>query len=164
MRPRRIPNKAFKAVYKTATNQVTQPNPPIINENKPPATTSQPTLPNPLSMPPRLRGSLPLGLLRPLDSGGVFFCPSCATWRRILSAHGNGVLPRRAAHASYRQLATSTVVSAGRNVPSRFKELYEALDRVGKTATGQVNLSRLQLALRGLESETPVIRVAGMSS
>jgi hypothetical protein len=45
-------------------------------------------------------------------------------------------------------------------VPERFRELYEALNRVRDAAPEQVNISRLQLALRGLESEVPLIRVA----
>lgn len=47
------------------------------------------------------------------------------------------------------------------NVPPRFRELHAALNRVGDVATDRVDLSRLQLALRGLESEEPLIRVAG---
>ncbi|KAI9930052.1 hypothetical protein ASPWEDRAFT_48229 [Aspergillus wentii DTO 134E9] len=113
-------------------------------------------------MPPKLRGSLQTSLSRPLNSGGVFYCPSCTTWRRTLSTRSS-IVPRRRPSSSnlptHRPLATS-VVNAARNVPPRFKELYEALNRVGDTATEQVNLSRLQLALRGLESEAPLIRVA----
>lgn len=45
-------------------------------------------------------------------------------------------------------------------MPDRFRELYEALDEVKNTAPEQLSLSRLQLALRGLESETPLIRIA----
>lgn len=36
------------------------------------------------------------------------------------------------------------------------------LSSVGKHAAGQISVSRLQLALRGLESEEPLVRVAGM--
>lgn len=46
-------------------------------------------------------------------------------------------------------------------MPPRFKELHAALEEVKDAALEQVNLSRLQFALRGLESETPLIRVAG---
>lgn len=47
------------------------------------------------------------------------------------------------------------------NVPPRLRELHAALNRVGDVATDRVDLSRLQLALRGLESEEPLVRVAG---
>lgn len=53
------------------------------------------------------------------------------------------------------------MVNAGKNVPPRFRELYAALNRVGDVAPERVNLSRLQLALRGLEVEEPLVRVAG---
>lgn len=57
--------------------------------------------------------------------------------------------------------STSSVINAGKTVPPRFKELYDSLDGVRDAAIEQVSLSRLQLALRGLESEAPLIRVAG---
>lgn len=54
------------------------------------------------------------------------------------------------------------MVNATKNVPARFKELHSALEGVGEAAATHVNMSRLHLAQRGLESERPVIRVAGM--
>lgn len=115
-------------------------------------------------MPPRLRGLLKRGL-PPLDGGGVFFCPSCATWRRTLTLRASDISRQGKRLPSLltpnRQFTTPSVINAGRDVPPRFKELHEALDRVGNAAAGQVNLSRLQLALRGLESENPLMRVAG---
>ncbi|PWY90817.1 hypothetical protein BO70DRAFT_307105 [Aspergillus heteromorphus CBS 117.55] len=112
-------------------------------------------------MPPKLRGALSKSLLRAKDSAAVFYCPSCATWRRSLSTRPNPSLAesRLPWAASQRAIATSPVVHA-RHVPPRLKELHEALNQVKDVATEQVNLSRLQLALRGLESETPLIRVA----
>lgn len=124
-------------------------------------------------MPPNLRSSIPKTLSRPLDSGGVFYCPSCATWRRTLSTRRNGHrrttsisrADKRTGLNDQRQyLSTSSAVAAGKSVPPRFRELYAALNRVGDLATEGVNLSRLQLALRGLESEEPLVRVAGMFS
>lgn len=137
----------------------------------------------PQSMPPNLRGSLPKSLSRPLDSGGVFYCPSCSTWRRTIStrrktyrpstgastgtstkASTSSIIPRgqnEGLNTQRHQFTTSSAINAGKNVPPRFKELYAALNRVGDVATDRVNLSRLQLALRGLESEEPLVRVAG---
>lgn len=126
-------------------------------------------------MPPNLRGSLPKSLSRPLDSGGVFYCPSCSTWRRTISTRrrtyrsgtsttSSGIIPpgRYGELNIQRQtFTTSAAINAGKNVPPRFKELYAALNRIGDVATDRVNLSRLQLALRGLESEEPLVRVAG---
>ncbi|KAJ5104429.1 hypothetical protein NUU61_001776 [Penicillium alfredii] len=124
-------------------------------------------------MPSRLRSALSRSLSRPLDTSGVFYCPSCATWRRALStrAGNNGIKQNDAVHRSARPLhsatvptsrplTTSSVITAGKNVPPRFQELYNALNGVKDAAIEQVSLSRLQLALRGLESEAPLIRVA----
>ncbi|KAG2414495.1 hypothetical protein HFD88_003686 [Aspergillus terreus] len=114
-------------------------------------------------MPPKLRGSLSKGLSRARDTGGaVFYCPSCAIWRRTLTTRpsppSDGKRPF--SWTSNRSLATSSVVHGSRHVPPRLRELYDALGQVKDVAPEQVNLSRLQLALRGLESEAPLIRVA----
>jgi hypothetical protein len=53
-----------------------------------------------------------------------------------------------------------TAVNAERDVPHAFRELHQALDRLKKDALSYVNISRLQLALRGLESTSPVTRIA----
>ncbi|KAI2401259.1 3',5'-cyclic-nucleotide phosphodiesterase (PDEase) (3':5'-CNP) [Ophidiomyces ophidiicola] len=45
-------------------------------------------------------------------------------------------------------------------VPDRFKELYQALRGVRDAAAGHVHPARLDLVLRGLESERPVVRIA----
>ncbi|GME40016.1 hypothetical protein B0A49_09583 [Neofusicoccum parvum] len=57
-------------------------------------------------------------------------------------------------------LASRTAINAPLDVPPRLKELYQALDALKSDAASYVNLSRLQLALRGLETEDPVVRVA----
>ena len=129
-------------------------------------------------MPPTaLRSALPRALSRPLDSGGirgVFYCPSCATWRRTLSTRrssshrsSNTALGARGKAAAdinpgiRRSQHFTTASTASVNVPPRLRELHAALNRVGDVATDRVDLSRLQLALRGLESEEPLVRVAG---
>ncbi|KAL1853749.1 hypothetical protein Plec18170_005141 [Paecilomyces lecythidis] len=121
-------------------------------------------------MPPNLGGPLRRNLSRLAIDGTVFYCPSCATWRRTLStAAVTRPITRRNAPASpslsicrrpASRLATSSAINASRNVPTQYKELYDALDEVREAAAEQVNLSRLQLAQRGLETETPVIRIA----
>ncbi len=98
---------------------------------------------------------------RQLDNflDNFFFCPSCTTWRTSKPLQSS--LRRRTStrrHAS--TLASSTAVNATKSIPSRYKPLHEALVDVQKKASAQVNLSRLQLALQGLESEVPVTRVA----
>lgn len=133
------------------------------------------TRPRPLNsaaMPAKLRNALQRSLSRPLDNTGVFYCPSCSTWRRTLSTRTTSsakIEPaRRNAHlldtvptTRTRPFTTSPAISAGKTVPPRFKELYDALSGVKDAAIEQVSVSRLSLALRGLESEEPLIRVAG---
>ncbi|KAJ6110751.1 hypothetical protein N7486_002986 [Penicillium sp. IBT 16267x] len=120
-------------------------------------------------MPARLRGTLQRSITRPLDSAGVFYCPSCTTWRRAVSTRASSIdkiaparrndrLGSSIITSSSRPITTSTAVST---VPPRFKELHDALSGIKDAAIEQVSVSRLQLALRGLESETPLIRIAG---
>jgi hypothetical protein len=66
-------------------------------------------------------------------------------------------------HKSNYSTSPSTAHTA-RHVPPRLRELYESLARIQAIAPEQVNLSRVQLALRGLETEEPLIRVAGRLS
>lgn len=130
-------------------------------------------------MPPKLHGSLPRSLSRlttktaviaASEGIGVFCCPSCTIWRRSLSGATTGrhrrlqnaPASKTTAPRHGRRYATSPVVNVTRNIPPRFKELHSALEGVGEAAATHVNLSRLHLAQRGLESEKPVIRVAGM--
>ncbi|PYI06135.1 hypothetical protein BO78DRAFT_397542 [Aspergillus sclerotiicarbonarius CBS 121057] len=108
-------------------------------------------------MPPKLRGSLPKSLSPIQDPASVFYCPSCSLWRRSLSTRRR--LPLSTTTTTSRAIATAPVVHT-RHIPPRLKELHEALNQVKDVATEQVNLSRLQLALRGLETETPLVRVA----
>ncbi|KAJ5536110.1 hypothetical protein N7513_009296 [Penicillium frequentans] len=118
-----------------------------------------------LEMPARLRSTLQRSIARPLDSAGIFYCQSCTTWRRALStrANINKIAPARRSDrlvssiTSSRPITTSTAVST---VPPRFKELHDALSGIKDATIEQVSVSRLQLALRGLESETPLIRIA----
>ncbi|QQK43338.1 DNA methylase, C-5 cytosine-specific, active site [Penicillium digitatum] len=124
-------------------------------------------------MAPRLRSALAKSLSRPLDNSAVFYCPSCAIWRRTLSTRANTsrridlpVTSRRVARAqstitaSAPRTFTTTSIITAKSVPPRFKELHAALEGVKDAALEQVNLSRLQFALRGLESETPLVRIA----
>ncbi|KAJ5775373.1 uncharacterized protein N7511_000384 [Penicillium nucicola] len=123
-------------------------------------------------MAPRMRSALTKSLSRSLDSSSIFYCPSCAIWRRTLSTRASNrslektdTLRRssqpqsRITASTHRPFNTSSVITA-KSVPPRLKELYTALEGVKDAALEQVNLSRLQFALRGLESETPLIRVA----
>lgn len=121
-------------------------------------------------MPAKPRAGL---LKRPLDiADALFSCPSCS--RRAsqqlpsaLRAKSNVArLSRRNPFNTQRRF-TSTISApvatahVNKYVPDRYQKLYEALSRVRDVAAEYVDLAQLQLVLRGLESETPVIRVAG---
>jgi hypothetical protein len=139
--------------------------PPFQTHSPIPSTFSRRIHPSHPSMPPKLRGSLTKSLSHAGVNGAVFYCPSCTTWRRTLSTRRSGIASsrleaNRLSFLSSRPITTSSVVHA-RHVPPRLRELYEALNQIQGVATEQVNISRLQLALRGLESEAPIIRVAG---
>ncbi|KAK2807568.1 hypothetical protein FQN51_000001 [Onygenales sp. PD_10] len=107
--------------------------------------------------------------LPPHTADALFFCPSCSTWRRSFTNTNTTNLLRRA-HQRRRPASTlaasshpspaSPTVNGARNVPERFRELYAALQGVRDVAANHVNMSRLQLALRGLEGEKGIVRVA----
>lgn len=121
-------------------------------------------------MPPRIGSIARLSTaLRSRSKPGLFFCPSCSLWRldsrppthaatRPLHAPRFFSAARRRPAAT---LASRTAINAPLDVPPRLMELYQALDALKSDAASYVNLSRLQLALRGLETEDPVVRVAG---
>ena len=90
----------------------------------------------------------------------LFYCPSCSIWRICRpTSTGRPILRRRRASS----LASSTAVNATKAIPPPNKPLHDALSQLKKKAFAQVNLSRLQLALQGLESESPTTRVAVLS-
>ena len=80
------------------------------------------------------------------------FCRACA------AANLTGNHRRRARRAS--TYTSHTAVTATKSIPAGLQRLYDALEAVKKDAPGFTDLSRLQLALRGLETSTPAIRVA----
>lgn len=96
---------------------------------------------------------------RPLDNllRRTFFCPSCSNLRFSDPAQPSRKRRRLERNAS---TLSTTAINGTRRVPQRNQPLYEALTEVKAKAPGHVNLSRLQLALQGLESEQPVTRIA----
>ena len=71
--------------------------------------------------------------------------PTCASFRvRSASTH-----------------VSPTAINLRPNVPARNKDLYDALSALSGAAETHVNISRLQLALRGLAAQDAVTRVAG---
>lgn len=142
-------------VYTNKVPPRTQPN--ILTSSRP-------------KMPARVRSTLQRSLARPLDSAGVSPCQFLSICRRTFTTRtannaSNIAHARRAdrpsvpiKRSSPRSFTTATTIST---VPPRFKELHDALSGVKDAGIEQVSVSRLQLALRGLESEEPLIRIAG---
>lgn len=95
-------------------------------------------------------------------------CPTCAfsqalqqtkSWRSdSASVSSNQRGPRQVRYASTH--ASRTAINAAKEVPPRFRDLHQSLEVLKKEATNYVNISRLHLALRSLESPSPVVRVA----
>lgn len=81
-------------------------------------------------------------------------CPTCSAKRAVPQV----LAPSRRRAAS--TLSSNTAVNASRSVPDKYKPLYAALSDVRRHASGHLNISRLQLALQGLESTSPKIRIA----
>ena len=101
----------------------------------------------------------------------TFVCASCRYSRsRALSngpsrlrsqgnrkADGGTSLQTRAASTT----ASVTAVNVKRDIPPRFLKLHESLKALETEAAVYINSSQLRLALRGLESENAVTRLAG---
>ena len=96
-----------------------------------------------------------------------FICPACRHQRAVSSGNPTRTLtylsaPRRALQSRAASTTASvTAVNAQRQIPRAFEKLYEALKALEHEAAVYVDTSQLQLALRGVESENAVIRVAG---
>ena len=59
--------------------------------------------------------------------------------------------------------ASVTAVNVRPDIPPQFRDLHDSLKTLETEAAVYVNLSQLRLALRGLESENAVTRIAGKS-
>ena len=116
-----------------------------------------------LPMPPTTRR--PVQLVR-RDAFSPFICPSCAFSRSLITNKltvPSRRLPqlRRHSRRHASTVTSATAINAPVNVPIAFKDLYESLQKLKNDAAVYTNLSRLQLALRGLEGRNAVVRVAG---
>ncbi|KAL8995636.1 MAG: hypothetical protein Q9169_004679 [Polycauliona sp. 2 TL-2023] len=97
------------------------------------------------------------------QSRSAYVCPSCCL--------RNATKPlRKARSANYRvpvlaqrrasTITSVTAVNAKKDIPSAFRPLYEAIAALQTEAAVYSNLSQIQLALRGLESENAITRIA----
>ena len=113
-------------------------------------------------MPPTPSISLLRSLRLSLHPSTVRTCREC-TQETFLAR-----VERRRVHSStptWSQAYQSvTAVNAAKTIQPRFEQLYWGLEKLKTKAATHVDLSRLQLALKGLESANPTIRIACMSS
>ena len=123
-----------------------------------------------LQMPPKLplTGKAVSSLSLPSQT---FVCASCRYSRNCAlfngpsklrsqgkrKAHEGTILQTRAASTT----ASVTAVNVRRDIPPRFLKLHESLKALETEAAVYINSSQLSLALRGLESENAVTRIAG---
>lgn len=133
-------------------------------------TSPEPRRTSKLPSPPPMRGATPYTapLVRQTNSK-PFICPFCVFANLCLPSRSSPQprRPRRPDLRIRRHAATATPatrINAPVDVPTRFKELYEALTSLKSDAGIYVGLSRLQLALRGLEGGNPVTRIASVLS
>ncbi|KAG9812233.1 hypothetical protein KCU63_g20583, partial [Aureobasidium melanogenum] len=79
---------------------------------------------------------------------------------RLACAHANSSYTSQHAHIRHAtNLASRTAINPPSNVPAENQQLYASLDRLKDIASDYVNQSRLQLALRGLETSRPTVRI-----
>ncbi|KAB8360826.1 hypothetical protein FH972_024560 [Carpinus fangiana] len=86
-------------------------------------------------------------------------CPSCQ-FTSLLRQYRVRSSSSRQIRRNASTLSSSTAVNASKDIPPELEKLHSAVGRLQKDAPNYVNISRLQLALRSLENNNPVIRVA----
>ncbi|KAL9025083.1 MAG: hypothetical protein Q9196_006034 [Gyalolechia fulgens] len=93
-----------------------------------------------------------------------YICPSCRArhaFNRIPTPRKSRLQPYPTTSRAASTVTSVTAVNAKKDVPPAFRALHDALSRLQQEAAVYTNLSQLQLALRGLESENGVTRIAG---
>ena len=117
-------------------------------------------------MSPKAPSARLLAYLRSSIFQRPFVCSSCLPRRSGADSLLQCRLASSRSHPSKRgfsQIAPVTAVNAQKSIPTQYQELYGAIKGLEEAAPVYVNLSQLQLALRGLESTESIVRVAGRS-
>ena len=107
-----------------------------------------------------------------------YVCPSCLSSARVSGRprpnafqsqrrpSSRSLVTRTPRTSSSKRQASSIApvisINARKNIPKTLEELHGRLRDLEKKVGCFVNLSHLKLAIRGLESENAVVRVAGM--
>ena len=103
-----------------------------------------------------------------------FICRACCRKQAFstrvatsrVHARVNGVPRSRPQPSRVRTASTTasvTAVNAKREIPSALQELHVSLKALEADAAIYVNTSQLHLALRGVETENPITRIAGQN-
>lgn len=87
----------------------------------------------------------------------AFVCPSCSALRLLRRSTNS---PKRIKLDRHASTSSSTAVNATRPIPPAYQTLHKSLAKLEREAQEHVNLSRLRLALQGLESDNPTVRIA----
>ncbi len=104
-----------------------------------------------------------------LQNDGPFICASCRHSQTFHTSYGSAKAQlfqsrrRQQFGKKVSTIASVTAVNAQRDIPLTFRPLHDSLSALEHEAAIYVNLSQLKLALRGLESENAVTRVAGIA-
>ena len=105
-----------------------------------------------------------------LVSSRPFVCSSCRHKQARAVSNGSArlrILGNRIARGTTLRIRTAsttasvTAVNVRKEIPPRFRNLHESLKALEIEAAVYINSSQLRLALRGLESEDAVTRIAG---
>jgi hypothetical protein len=105
-------------------------------------------------MPPWVASVPRLTIIR--KTGTIDRLPLARRCRIVLTSRSTNLRVRSAStHVS------PTAINLRPHIPPRNKGLYDALSALSGAAETYVNISRLQLALRGLAAQDAVTRVAG---
>ena len=103
-----------------------------------------------------------VALLRSLDplfgTRSISLCSSCSRLRAPVKGRREGSSPQQLPRHGFRSQST-TAISATKDIPPHWKRVHKSLERLKKHASSYVDLSRLQLALQGLETSKPTIRI-----
>lgn len=102
----------------------------------------------------------------PPKATNAYICPTCCfhnVVNQVRRVRNPGLRLRPSTRRTASTITSVTAVNAPKAIPPAFRELHDALSVLQRDAAVYTNLSQLQLALRGLESENGITRIAGMS-
>ncbi|KAL8635383.1 MAG: hypothetical protein Q9228_007120, partial [Teloschistes exilis] len=105
-----------------------------------------------------------LGSLTFRKPSSAYVCPNCIVRHALRRARQRQVSTHRFqpwARRSVSTISSVTAVNVKKDLPPAFRGLYDALGVLQREAAVYANLSQIQLALRGLESENGITRIAG---